>query len=147
MKFLIRTLLSLMIATAAKGATVVPVADLICTRDFNAWGQASICGCPSELHYDKRVGACLAGEAESATVRGEIATEVMAIGGETIGLLLTSPDEGTFELIVPLYLKRQLNQAELKGIEFQVTGDLVNLSAVGSEERPSLVVTDIIYAD
>lgn len=147
MKNLIPTILCSIIAGSAGAATVVPVADLICSRDYNAWGKASVCRCPSELHYDKRVGSCLTGETETTTATGEIATHVMAIGGETTGVVLATSEDESYELILPNSLKNELAQAQLEGQKFTVTGDLVNLTAVESEERPSIVVTSIEYAE
>lgn len=143
MKNLIRALLIGLMSTSAYSASIVPTEGLACTRDFNAWGNAGRCACPSESDYENRIGKCLIGQLESITTTGQISTELSAIGGETTGIVIQSADAGRYELVLPLRLKEQLEQAEVDGVQYTVQGDYLNIEGVESGDRPTIIVNDL----
>lgn len=143
MKNLIRALFIGLMSTSAYSASIVQTEGLACTRDFNAWGNAGRCACPSESNYENRIGKCLIGQLESISTTGQISTEVSAIGGETTGIVIQSADAASYELVLPLRLKEQLQQAQVEGVQYTVEGDFLNIQGVESGDRPTIIVNEL----
>ncbi|MBC7530698.1 MAG: hypothetical protein H7318_03905 [Oligoflexus sp.] len=122
MKSILRFLFIGLLSSTAYSADTVATDTLACTRDYNAWGKAGRCACPTESSYKSRIGRCLTGTLEPVISTGEIATELAAIGGETSGIELQTGDNESYELVLPLLLKKQLEQANLKGLQYKVEG-------------------------
>jgi len=131
------------LSTSAYGAVVVPTGALMCTRDYNLWGEASRCACPSETDYDLRIGRCIQGSFDPVSTMGEISSQVSAIGGETTGVVIQASAEESYELVLPNYLKEQLNQGELKGIQYEVEGDYLIVPGVETGDRPTIIVNSL----
>lgn len=114
----------------------------ICTRDLNAWGNASICECPEKYKYENRAGLCIPADStlEQCLLTGSLNLNAMAIGGETTGIELVS-EEKTYELILQRQLTSKL--AESASHSFEVAGELIYLPGVERAERPAIIVTDI----
>lgn len=136
-------ILGLLGTSLAFSATVVPSQDMICTRDLNPWRQSSICSCPDNTRYDQRIGYCVEGPAYPATVRGEIETGVMAVGGETSGIVLESLSDARFDLVLSNDLLRQLEEGTERGQIFEVEGEYIELPGTEIPLRPSLIVSSI----
>lgn len=130
-------------STLAFSATVVPAPEMICTRDLNPWLQSSRCSCPEETRYDQRIGYCVKGPAENLAIRGEIETNVLAIGGETTGIVLTSLNDARYELIMPAAWEEKAKAWETQGRTFEVRGEFIDLPAVELPARPALIVSSI----
>lgn len=127
------TLLAPRIATVPSG---------ICTMDFNPWGNASQCSCVEGEIYDERAGLCLLGnEAENVIVQGKVETGVMAIGGETTGVVITTYEGQSYELIVKIMEKEKLEKHS--GQSFEVTGELITIESVETKKRRVIIVTSL----
>ena len=127
----------------ASAAAVIPTEGSICTRDYNPWGLASRCECPEPSAYEHRIGQCITGQLQPLRVEGFISTQMAAIGGETTGIVLESSEIGYYELVLPLHLRAELEQAELSGRSFTVTGDYINIRGIESGDRPTLIVNTL----
>lgn len=111
----------------------------ICTMDFNPWGQASQCSCDQGQKYDERAGLCLSdGDAENIITQGKLETGMMAVGGETTGIVLTTYDDQSYELIVKVEERERLEK--ISGQSFEVTGELIKIESVEREERAAIIV-------
>lgn len=131
-------------AATAEAAEVVPGdGNLLCTRDFNAWGHASQCQCPSGSTYEKRSAYCLKGELEAIESVGAVSTEVSAIGGETTGIVLQSSEQDMYELILPLRIQKELTESEANGTIYQVQGDYLEVPGVETGARPTIIVNSL----
>ncbi len=114
----------------------------ICTMDLNSWGKASQCSCVERQTYDERAGLCLnEGEPENVNIQGKIETGMMAIGGETTGVILTTYEGQSYELIVKMAEKEKLEK--LSGQSFEVLGELIRIESVESIERRAIIVTSL----
>lgn len=132
-------------AVGARSAEVVPTGEaLMCTRDYNPWGRASLCECPEQSTYENRSGYCIRGTLEPVMSEGLISTGMMAIGGETTGIILDTAEQGSYELILPLSLKQSLENMETESIGFQVVGDYLEVPGVETGMRPTIIVNQLI---
>ena len=143
MRSIMRFIFLGIVSTTAYSANTVATDTLACTRDYNAWGQAGTCACPALSEYEPRIGRCLAGELEPVVSTGEIANEVAAIGGETTGIELQTANNENYELVLPLLLKKQMQQANLKGLQYRVEGDLLQVEGVETGDRPTIIVNSL----
>lgn len=130
-------------AVTASAAEVVPAENRACTRDYNAWGNASQCTCPSEAMYDQRSAYCLRGELEAFSSEGFVSTGIAAVGGETTGVVFESSEQDLYELILPLRLKAQLAESNT-GTVYRIYGDYIEVPGVESGPRPTIIVNQLI---
>ncbi len=130
-------------STLALSAVVVPTENQICTRDLNPWRQASNCSCPLDTHYDQRIGYCVEGSAPRISALGEIRTDVVAIGGETTGVLLKGLDRKQFELVLSNQLLEEIQGLEKKDQLFEVRGEYIELPGIEISRRPAIIVNSI----
>jgi hypothetical protein len=114
--------------------------DVICTRDINPWGKPSHCSCPEEARYDRRIGRCLVGDADLVTVEGPISENMLAIGGETTGFVVSNENKGDFELVLSFEQKYLISEAESRGLTYKIDGELINVPGVEIEKRPTILV-------
>ena len=145
MKYLYSIILAHLIsASSVFAAEVVPSEYSICTRDFNAWGLASHCSCPETATYDMRIGLCLGGALESVTVTGELNTDASAIGSETTGVVISNPEQGSYELVLSRLQKMQVAKLQTQGLLYQVSGDFLVVPGIEIQERPTIIVDSIV---
>lgn len=132
---------SLAIASARIGQRPVG----ICTNDINVWGNSSSCTC-NEGNYDERSGLCLVGNgAESVRVQGKVTAGVMAIGGETTGYIISTPEGETYELILKMDDRQKLDR--LSGLWFEIEGELVVIQSPELAERKAIIVEKIAHLE
>lgn len=143
MKSILRFLIVGLLSSTAFSADTVATDTLACSRDYNAWGKAGRCDCPIESSYESRIGRCLTGTLEPVISTGTIASELAAIGGETTGIELQTGDNESYELVLPVLLKKQLEQANLKGLQYKVEGDLLHVKGVETGDRPTIIVNSL----
>lgn len=111
----------------------------ICTRDSNLWGYASLCSCKEQEVYDDRAGLCLEdGEGEKITVQGPISTGMVAIGVESTGFVIKTPEEVSYELILKVADQKKLQN--LSGQWFEVAGEFIIIKSVEITERKAIIV-------
>lgn len=148
MKHIYRLVLSSLFAiipmSFAQAAELVDFGSpFICTRDINAWGKPSHCSCPDETRYDRRIGRCLAGDADIVSVEGPIASDVLAAGGETTGFVVSNANSGDYELVLSFEQKFLIEEAKNKGLTYKIDGELVNVPGVEINKRPTILVDSI----
>ncbi len=143
MKYLIRYAILGLLSSSAYGATVVASGPLVCTRDYNLWGEASRCACPTPTDYDRRIGRCIQGELEPISIAGEIQSPVSAIGGETTGIVLQASELERYELVLPRYLRDQMQEGQVQGISYEVQGDYLVVPGVETGDRPTIIVNSL----
>ncbi|BHH85330.1 hypothetical protein LA52FAK_36190 [Desulforhopalus sp. 52FAK] len=71
-------------------------------------------------------------------VQGPILTDMVAIGGETTGFVLNTPQNAAYELIVTVADQKKLQT--IGNIWFEVTGDLINIISVEHGPRQAIIV-------
>lgn len=114
----------------------------ICTRDINLWGNAGQCTCDDGKIYDDRAGLCIEGEEnEQILVQGPVSTQMAAIGGETTGIVITTPEGESYELIVPLADQEKMKK--LDGLWFEIAGELITIKSTELQERRAIIVDKI----
>jgi len=113
-----------------------------CTKDRNYWNNPSVCRCPYDFFYAQQVKRCLSHAMNpSIFVQGVIDSGVVAIGGETTGIILTTYDAKSYELIVhPKYLEK-LNMVGAQF--FEVSGVPVTFNYLERGEVSALIVNEI----
>lgn len=117
----------------------------ICTRDINNWGNASNCTC-DKGSYDPRSGLCLDGNnAETLRVQGKVNAGMMAVGGETTGFVIATPQGDSYELILKIADRRKLTK--LDGLWFEIAGELVVVQSPERGERTAIIVEDIVHLE
>lgn len=133
-------LLSASIAFASPRVGTRP--EGICTRDLNLWGQASRCTCDQGQIYDQRAGLCLEDvKGEEIIVQGAVAAAMAAIGGETTGFEITTPEAHTYELILKVPDQEKLRK--LDGMWFEVTGELIIIDSVERKGRKAIIANTL----
>jgi hypothetical protein len=111
----------------------------MCTRDFNLWGHASQCSCNEQELYDARAGLCFKdGDGEKIMVQGAMLTGMVAIGGETTGFVIKTPEEVSYELVLKVTDQEKLQK--ISGMWFEVTGDFINIMSVEMGARKAIIV-------
>lgn len=114
----------------------------LCTRDINPWGHASQCSCDEGSIYDERAGLCLHGSpGQRVMLRGRVTAGVMAIGGETTGFVITTPQNDSYELI--LKVADQEKMTRLDGLSFEVEGELLIIESVERKQRKAIIAERI----
>ncbi|WP_136809018.1 hypothetical protein [Desulfosediminicola flagellatus] len=114
----------------------------ICTRDLNLWGNASQCSCTTGDVYNERSGLCLQGDnIEQITVQGAIIAGMMAIGGESTGFSIKTPEGDSYELI--LTTADQDKFTRLNGMWFEVEGELITIDSVKIKGRKAIIADRI----
>ena len=84
--------------------------------------------------YDERSGLCLENsEGDIVMIQGAILTDIMAIGGETTGISIKTPNQGTYELILKTAEQEKLKK--LNGIWFEVAGEFIIIESVEMKGR------------
>ncbi|MFK7826148.1 MAG: hypothetical protein AB8G05_18490 [Oligoflexales bacterium] len=114
----------------------------MCSMDYNAWGNASICACSDSYRYEKRAGLCIPKDSVLTEIfaEGTLISGVVAIGGETTGVELIS-NVGSYELILEL---KTLENLELSsGLSFEVLGELIYLPNIERQSRPAIIVKEM----
>lgn len=114
----------------------------ICTRDINPWGHASNCSCSDDGIYDARAGLCFKdSHGKKIMVQGPISAGMVAIGGETTGFVLTTPQGVSYELIVKVDDQEKLYK--LSGMWFEVAGDLISILSVERGPRKAIIIDSL----
>lgn len=114
----------------------------MCTRDLNLWGHASQCSCDTYTIYDERSGLCLQGnDIEQIRVQGAITAGMMAIGGETTGVLIKTSEGESYELILKIADQEKLTK--LNGIWFEIVGELISIESVEIKGRKAIMADRI----
>ncbi|MBF0442454.1 MAG: hypothetical protein HQK54_11160 [Oligoflexales bacterium] len=108
----------------------------VCTRDYNAWGHPSVCNCKEGSVYSKESGYCLKGEREDVMLQGTLMTRVVAIGGETTGITITT-SEGSFDLIMTNEMRDRMMNAD--GLYFEVEGEKIRIKGI-ERTRNAIIV-------
>ena len=94
------------------------------------------------MYYDERAGLCFTEKpSEHITVQGPVSAGIMAIGGETTGIIIEVADNQSYELIVKKVEEKKLTK--LSGIWFEVSGNLISLPAVERKKRPAIIVENL----
>ena len=115
-----------------------------CSADKNPWGQPRSCGCVgvAKSYYNPYLGECQAQAvpAATSTLVGTVKTGIMAIGGETTGIMLSTPG-ASVELLFPV---EQLSTIrKLDGKKIRVTGWKFTVIGV---ERKRIILAVQSYA-
>lgn len=111
----------------------------VCLRDFNLWGHASNCSCKEQKVYDDRAGLCLEdGDGVKIIVQGPISAGMVAIGGETTGFVIKTPEGVSYELILKVADQKKLKK--LSGLWFEVAGEFIVINSVEIAERKAIIV-------
>lgn len=100
---------------------------LICTRDLNEWGKASVCNtCPDGTAYDKRIGQCAAETTGLTVIEGAIET-VKDEDGDITGYVVVIPETGeTVNLVTTRSLKAELADKDLDNVALTLEGEIVS---------------------
>lgn len=141
--------ISTIFASSAFAATYAPSSTLTCTRDYNAWGRASMCQCPtltdSETFYDSRVGACVSPDLISFTdVEGHIKPEVNP-AGFTIGYTLTTDANEVYAVVAPVAVRAQFEEADFSSRKVRISAELIQKTDDNSK-RPAILIFDSLSA-
>ncbi len=116
--------------------------ERMCTRDTNLWGYASQCACANGKIYDERSGLCLQGHAaEKIIVQGVISSGIMAIGGETTGVMITTSEGISYELI--LKISDQKDLLKFSGMMFEIEGELITVNGVEIQDRKVIIADKV----
>lgn len=131
------------LANTAFASWIAPVSIISCTRDVNAWGHSDNCLCPHATRYERSLGQCVQGAPVEIAVDGVITTEP-TLDGEALSFVLASNDKDNYELIMPRALKAHIEELEAQGLNFRVTGEVLeNYDASEVIARPSIIVKSI----
>lgn len=111
----------------------------ICTRDLNLWGNASQCSCAEGQVYDERAGLCLEGlNSKEILAQGALSANLAAIGGETTGFAIKTPEDDVYELILKVPDREKLKK--LDGMYIEVAGELITITSVERKGRKAIIV-------
>lgn len=105
-------------------ASIQATPNLICTRDLNPWGRASLCQCPSETYYDQRIGSCLKDDTSYATVEGLADVEVNSTG-QVIGYTVKNDQNEIVRIVLPVALRSTFEAEDFQGSKVRISGELV----------------------
>lgn len=137
---------SFLAAPAAFATWIAPVSTSICTRDFNAWGNASICECPHATRYENRIGQCVQGAPIEISVDGHIHPELNA-EGEATAYILSKNEHETFKLVLPFRLRAKLDKPLFQAMKLRISGEVIE-NYDGSEiAQPTIIVEKIELID
>jgi hypothetical protein len=128
-------------AVPAFSATIAPASASICTRDFNPWGHASQCECPSETRYERRVGQCIQGQAVEISIEGSI-VPARNDEGDVVAYKVTKSGAESFKIVLPLALRERFASETYQDVKFRLKGDLIE-SFDGQDLEPTLIVERI----
>lgn len=131
--------------SSAFASTYAPSSTLLCTRDYNAWGRASTCQCPttteSEAFYDQRVGACVSSDLmDFAEVEGTIAPQINR-AGITIGYTLTTEANEVFVVVAPVMIRAQFEDESFLAQKFKVAAEVIHKTE-DNINRPAILIFD-----
>ena len=133
---------SFLAVPAAFATWIVPVSATICTRDYNAWGKASICDCPHATRYENRIGQCVQGAPIDISVEGFVAPE-LNLDGDTVGYILSKSETKSFQLVLPIALRAKFDEGLLEGIKFRISGEVIENFDGTEIVQPTIIVEKI----
>lgn len=111
----------------------------ICTRDINPWGHASSCTCNTDQVYEQRAGLCLEGSVDKKIiVQGSVTADAVAIGAETTGFIIKTPEHKSYELF--LKMEDQEKIKKIRGMWFEIEGELITIRSVELKQREAIIV-------
>lgn len=129
-----------LLATPAFATWIAPVSTGACTRDFNPWGQASICECPHATRYENRIGACVQGAAIDVVVDGHI-TPVRSLEDDAVTFVLSdAKSEKSYTVVLPLELRSKFEVKEFAAVKFRVSGEVIENYDGTPIEQPTIIL-------
>lgn len=130
------------LATPAFATWIAPVSASVCTRDFNAWGQASTCQCPHATRYENRLGACVQGAPVAIEVEGYVAPE-LNLDGDVVAYTLNKTETESFKVILPLALRPKFEEKEFQSLKFRISGEVIENYDGSVDAQPTIILEKI----
>lgn len=111
----------------------------VCTRDINPWGHAGSCSCDTDHVYDQRAGLCLEGSVDKQIlIQGSVTAETAAIGAETTGFVIKTPENNSYELILKMADQEKIRK--ISGMWFEIEGELITIRSIELKKREAIIV-------